>query len=69
MPSGASSLLPHTERKVIVEISRLNSLERQLWLVLLFQLSTQLLVMLEVGPQHQLQSLPNSSSHLERSGQ
>ena len=57
------------QRTVIVKVSRLNSLERQLWLVLLFQLSTLLLVILEVGPQHQLQSLPNSSSHLERSGQ
>jgi hypothetical protein len=34
---------------VVVEVSRLNSLERQLWLVLLFQLSTLLLVVSNLG--------------------
>jgi hypothetical protein len=36
-------------RTVVVEVSRLNSLERRLWLVLLFQLSTLLLVVSNLG--------------------
>jgi hypothetical protein len=56
-------------RSLLVCVSGLRSTQRLLLLVLLFQLSTLLLVILEVGPQHQLLSLPNSPSHLERSRQ
>jgi hypothetical protein len=54
-------------RSLLVSVSGLRSTQRLLLLVLLFQLSTLLLVIPEVGPQHQLLSLPNSPSHLERS--
>lgn len=54
---------------VIVEVCRLNSLKHQLWLVLLFQLSTLLLVVAEVGPQHHLSPLPSSPSGLDRGQQ
>ena len=56
-------------RSLLVSVSSLRSTQRLLLLVLLFQLSTLLLVIPVVGPQHQLLSLPNSPSHLERSRQ
>jgi hypothetical protein len=56
-------------RSLLVSVSGLRSTQRLLLLVLLFQLSTLLLVIPVVGPQHQLLSLPNSPSHLERSRQ
>ena len=58
-----------SSRNQLVSVSNLRNLQRLMLLVLLFQLSTLLLVILEVGPQHQLLSLPNSPSHLERSRQ
>jgi hypothetical protein len=75
--TGSSSLrngqLPafcrtRSPRSLLVSVSGLRSTQRLL-LLLLFQLSTLLLVIPGVGPQHQLLSLPNSPSHMERSMQ
>jgi len=52
-------------RSLLVSVSSLRSTQRLLLLVLLFQLSTLLLLVAEAGPQHHLSPLPSSSSALE----
>jgi hypothetical protein len=54
-----------SSRTLLVSVSSLRSTQRLLLLVLLFQLSTLLLLVAEAGPQHHLSPLPSSSSALE----
>ncbi len=66
LPAFCRSRSPRT---LLVSISSLRNIQRLLLLVLLFQLSTLLLVIPGVGPEHQLPPVPTSPSHLERGRQ
>ncbi len=52
-----------------MSVSSLRTLQRLLLLVLLFQLSTLLLVIAGIGPQHELLPLRNSPSLVQRGRQ
>jgi hypothetical protein len=78
-PSPSSSSRCHAQlpafcrtrspRSVLMSVSSLRSTQRLLLLVLLFQLSTLLLLVAEAGPQHHLRPFPSHSSVLERDRQ
>ncbi len=56
-------------RSQLVSVSSLRSTQRLLLLVLVFQLSTLLLLVAEAGPQHHLRPFLSHSSVLERNRQ